>query len=294
MRRASTSSAKQATYAGLLRDVRERFRSGGIPDWSASAEWLTMDALGCTRTELFSRGDRLALPEQVERLEDFARRRLRREPVQYILGYTEFCGLRLQVDHRVLIPRPETELLVESIVRVASGFDGKSRLLDVGTGSGCIALAAAAMIPGAEVWAVDSSDDALDVARSNADALRLEVHWSKMDILHERKLGGPFTIVVSNPPYIPESDRDTIMPEVASYEPQSALFVAGDPLTFYRSILAFCADTLASGGYVYFEVNPDFALDVEALMRDRDGYAETGIDLDLAKRRRIVWGRRHE
>ncbi|HUF08072.1 MAG TPA: peptide chain release factor N(5)-glutamine methyltransferase [Rhodothermales bacterium] len=294
MRRASTSSANQATYAGLLRDVRERFRSGGIPDWSASAEWLTMDALDCTRTELFSRGDRLALPEQVERLEDFAHRRLRREPVQYILGYTEFCGLRLQVDHRVLIPRPETELLVESIVRVASSFDGQIRLLDVGTGSGCIALAAAAMIPGAEVWAVDSSDDALEVARSNADALRLEVHWSKVDILHERKANGPFTIVVSNPPYIPESDRDTIMPEVAAYEPQSALFVAGDPLTFYRTILACCEDTLAPGGYVYFEVNPDFALDIEALMRDRYAYGETGIELDLAKRRRIVWGRRHE
>lgn len=280
------------TYGALLRDLRDRFRDGGVPDWATSAEWLAMDALGCTRTELLSRVERIAGPEQVRLLDQWASRRLQREPVQYILGYTEFCGLRLQVDSRVLIPRPETELLVEHAVRVASAGNGPVRLLDIGTGSGCIALALAKLLPDAEVWGAESSDEALAVARANAEALELNVRWLKMDILDTQPPGGPFTIIVSNPPYIPKSEIDSVMPEVSSYEPHAALFVEGDPLIFYRSILNSCADILAPGGCVFFEVNPDFALEIEQLMRGRSVFVDTGIEPDLANRRRIVWGRR--
>lgn len=280
-----------ATYAQLFRALREQLRDGNVPDWEASAEWLITDVLGCTRTELFSRSDAKANEVQIAQLAELAARRLRREPVQYIVGYTEFCGLRLHVDPRVLIPRPETELLVAHLVEAASRLDEPIRILDVGTGSGCIALGAASLLPEAEIWGVDASEDALDVARANASALGLNVRFTKMNALAPEPLSGSFSIVVSNPPYIPASEIEDIMPEVVSHEPHRALFVDGDPLVFYRSIIAFSESMLRAHGYLFFEVNPDYAAQIEQLLKDTGRFPDTGVLPDLAERERIVWGR---
>jgi release factor glutamine methyltransferase len=281
------------TYAHLLRKIRNEFREAGIPDWKASADWLVMDATGCSRTELFSSGDRVASLDEVDRLDSWTRRRLAREPVQYIVGYTEFFGLRIRVDPSVLIPRPETELLVERVVEAAADLEGPLRILDVCTGSGCIALAVASSLPDASVVATDYAEDVLAVARRNARDLGLDVALAKWDVLGQRApLDGEFSIIVSNPPYIPEAEIASIMPEVASYEPHAALFVTGDPLCFYRAILSSAADLLSEKGFVFFEVNPTFAEEVEKLLWVEFG--SVGREQDLAGFDRIVWGRRGE
>lgn len=284
--------ARQWTYANLLRNLRDRFRLGGIPDWAASAEWLMMDALDVKRTELFGRSDTAIQPEQAALIDEWATRRLSREPLQYIVGHAEFCGLRLEVDRRVLIPRPETEFLVEQVVETAAALTPPVRVLDVGTGSGCIALAVATRIPAAEVVATDYSDNVLDLARANGFALGLNVKWTKWDLISDPEVPSfeRFSILVSNPPYIPLAEAADVMPEVALYEPHSALFVDGDPLLFYRTILVAADDLLLPGGYLFFEVNPDFAVDIEHIMQFDHGFVTTGIELDLAGRQRIVWG----
>jgi len=282
------------TFAGLLRDTRKRLRAGGIPDWEASAEWLATDALEVTRTELFSQGRCAARPEQTARLEEWIQRRLNREPVQYILGYAEFYGLRLQVDRRVLIPRPETELLAECVIQATEKMATPIRVLDVGTGSGCIALAVAAQVPAAEITAVDYSEEVLELARSNGDALGLNIRWLRWDIVEDAVVPDleRFSIVVSNPPYIPSAEAAELMPEVADYEPRAALFVEGDPLRFYHAILERSDDLLAPDGQIVFEVNPDFAQEIEHAMQVQYGLCSTGIVQDLAGLDRIVWGRR--
>lgn len=286
------ADGRERTYASLLRDIRDRFRLGGIPDWEASAEWLITDAMEVTRSELLSQGQRVARPEQVARLEAWVRRRLAREPVQYIVGHAEFCGLRLRVDRRVLIPRPETELLVEQAAEAVVGMPSPVRLLDIGTGSGCIALALAKMLPEAEVTASDYSERILELARENGAALRLGVRWIVWDVLGGAPPPdlGRFSLLVSNPPYIPAAEAGDVMPEVVGHEPHASLFVEGDPLTFYKAILEKSPDLLAPGGHVFFEVNPDFAAGVERLMRSEYGFASAGIRRDLAGLERIVWG----
>lgn len=281
-----------STRAQLLQIVREELRAGGVPDWGSSAEWFLTEAIGCSRTELFSRGDSPVPSDTSELVCRWVKRRLDREPVQYIVGYAEFCGLRFKVDPRVLIPRQETELLVQKVVDTALRLDGPVRILDIGTGSGCIAIAVAHMAAGSEVWGADNSSDALDVAGLNGNVSGVDVRWIAWDVLSDEPMpGGRFSIMVSNPPYILRDEFDAIMPEVAAFEPAAALFVDGDPLTYYRAIVRHASVSLASGGYVFLEVNPDFADDVAALLGADDRYEQTGVESDLAGHPRIVWGR---
>ena len=142
---ADASNEDKPTYLSLVRSVRERLRDGGVPDSDASAEWLITEALECTRTELYSRSGDSVTPDQIDLLEQWVIRRLSREPVQYIVGYTEFCGLRLRVNPAVLIPRPETELLVEAVAKTVTGARSPIRILDIGT-------FVARTLPGLRVW----------------------------------------------------------------------------------------------------------------------------------------------
>ena len=187
-------------------------------------------------------------------LRQIQQRLLQGEPVQYVLGEAQFCGRSFHVGHGVLIPRPETEELCRLIVKEAKATPGMS-VLDIGTGSGCIACTLAAELPGAQVSAWDISESALKIARENARRTAVSVSFQQVDILAE-KPDASFDLIVSNPPYICESERATMLPNVLEHEPEEALFVPDDdPLRFYRAIGHFALHALKADGLLLLEIN---------------------------------------
>ncbi|TXF87069.1 peptide chain release factor N(5)-glutamine methyltransferase [Neolewinella aurantiaca] len=214
------------------------------------------------------------------------------EPVQYVTGIADFYGLQLKVDPSVLIPRPETEELVEWILE-EHGAGTQVQCLDIGTGSGCIPLALKAKRPSWACTGVDVSSDALDIAKGNAEKLSLETDFRETDILEEPSLhlrSAKWNIIVSNPPYIPPSERSVMSPSTLSHEPELALFVPeDDPLLFYRRITEASKELLAEGGNLYFETNEFNNEDVAALMK-ACGYSGVERRKDLQGKWRMVRG----
>jgi release factor glutamine methyltransferase len=213
---------------------------------------------------------------------------LRWRPVQYVINQAWFAGMRLQVDERVLIPRPETEELVEWCL--SSAPRTSLRILDVGTGSGCIALALGKALPTAEVWAADKSRDALDVAAANALETGINLRLLELDVLDRKDWDAlpAFDIIISNPPYVLASDRDSMRDNVLEYEPHMALFVEdADPLRFYDAISAMALLRLSSGGRLYFEVHEEKGPDVQRLLEGL-GFREVILRKDLGGRDRMV------
>lgn len=210
------------------------------------------------------------------------------EPIQYILGYADFYGLRFAVTPAVLIPRPETAELVDIIVS-GSGRRPDLSVLDLCTGSGCIAVALARNLPFSRVEAVDISADALRVAEANARTLRASVRFLQADVLTLAPPAGPrFDIIVSNPPYIPESDRAGMDHNVVGYEPALALFVPdSDPLRFYTAIAGYARKALRPGGRLYFEINPDFSRQIVSGLRS-GGWEDVEALRDIHGRYRFV------
>ena len=207
-------------------------------------------------------------------------------PFQHVLGFTEFCGLKLNVNENVLIPRQETSELIEWIV---SREKSARKILDVGTGSGCIALALKKKIPNAEVWAVDKSEKALEVASKNADETALFVSFKQLDMLTELDtLDTDFDIVVSNPPYIMPSEKAEMSDDVLCYEPHMALFVPeNDPLIYYSAVAeyAFKCDSA-----VYFEINPLLSTQTCEMLMEI-GFSEIEIKKDISKKPRMIWAK---
>ncbi len=202
-------------------------------------------------------------------------------PMQYVLGYAWFMGRRFIVNERVLIPRPETEELVQWIW---DDYKGSSpSVIDIGTGSGCIPVSLKLLMPGAMVTALDVNEGALGVARQNAESLGADIHFLKTDFLdmntwHQLP---QFDVIVSNPPYIPETERQTLDAHVREHEPGQALFVPGDDaLLFYRCIAQFAKEHLAEGGAVYCELHVDYAAATEELFKSM-GYAYTEVRADM-------------
>ena len=196
------------------------------------------------------------------------------EPFQYVMGWTEFCGLPFKVTTSVLIPRPETEELVTSIVSENAGHTGLS-VLDIGTGSGAIAVTLAKRLPGAVVTALDVSEDALKVAVENAGSNNVSVRFLKFDILGEAPLPGRYDLIVSNPPYVPERDRAVMHRNVLEHEPAMALFVPDNrPLLFYEAIAEKATVALNPGGRLYLETYEAYHSELEGLLRGV-GFTET-------------------
>ena len=209
-------------------------------------------------------------------------------PLQYVLGHTEFYGLDFQVREGVLIPRPETEELVRWIAE--SPAPDNPAVLDVGTGSGCIAVTLARLIPESRITAVDISEKALSIARENARRLDAKVDFRQGDALGELFPGQreQFDLIVSNPPYIPRSEKASIRVNVTGYEPAEALFVEdGDPLIFYRAIARFGQRHLVEGGHLYFEINALCGKETVAMLR-QENYTEVELIQDLYGKDRIV------
>ena len=210
-------------------------------------------------------------------------------PVQYVTGIAEFCDLEFKVCEGVLIPRPETAELVAQIV--ADSHPG-AKILDVGTGSGAIAVALAKSIEGAKVTAVDISDVALEIAAENAERNGVNIAFYKADALGDMSSLGEFDIIVSNPPYIPQSDIVRMERNVVDYEPHTALFVADDDaLCFYRSIAQNGVKMLRMGGALYFEIYEQFGEQIRQML-EQMGYNDIVVAKDVFGKERMVWSRR--
>ena len=268
----------------LLVAATEELERAGVPSPRVDAEWLLAHALGISRTELYADGDEA--PADRERVfRELVARRATREPLGYVLGEWGFRRLTLRVDPRVLIPRPETEAVVERCLELLA--DNTAPLvLDVGVGSGAIALAIADEHPGARVVATDNSSDALAVAQENraqADlALRVELVHGELFA----GLEGPFDLIVSNPPYVGPEEVDGLEPEVARFEPREALIAHG----VTEAIVEQALPRLAPGAPLVLETADGDAHDVAALLTGL-GYEDVRIGEDLAGRERVVDGR---
>jgi release factor glutamine methyltransferase len=238
----------------LARDI---LKAAGLENAEREADWLLAHAMRLSQRQLLAAGNARLTPRQAEQARTYIDRRAAREPLQYILGTQEFGGLEIAVTPDVLIPRPETTLLVEEAAQ-AIGAQRRSLVADVGTGSGCIAIAVAKTCPHATLWATDISWPALVVARRNAlqHDVGKQVKFVQADLL------GPFAAseerifdaIVSNPPYIPEGEMEGLQPEVSRYEPRLALAAGLDGLMYYRRLLAAAPVFLKTGGYLIVEL----------------------------------------
>ena len=282
------------TLRALLDTATERLRAAGVEDARRTAEWIVEDATGADRAGLYARPDAVASRADVDRVERLVARRAAGEPVQYVLGHADFYGLRLAVTPDVLIPRPETETVVEEALRRIADVEAPL-VLDVGTGSGAIALAVAHERPDAEVFAADVSPAALAVAAANAEALGLAVTFVEADALRPAFADGvpsAFALVVSNPPYVPEAERPGLQVEVRDHEPAAALFVPdADPLVFYRALAGHAERLLRPGGWLVAETHADHGHAVRQLWAGA-GLADAAVLPDLAGRDRVAVARR--
>ncbi len=222
-----------------------------------------------------------------------SRRRLQGEPLQYILGTVDFCGLTLEVSPAALIPRPETEIVVQKALALLGDRD-KPRVLDVGTGTGCIALALKNNRPDANVWACDVSATALELAESNAQCCGLEVSFMETDITEKKTAGSlpdMLDLLISNPPYVPDDEADSLAREVSAFEPAQALFTGADPMVFYRHLERLGRVLLAERGLLVLETHAGYAGEVASLLQEA-GYDSVSCNKDLAGRPRVVAGRK--
>ncbi len=279
------------TRRTLLDAATRRLNEAGIEAARRNAEWMLEGALGLDRTALLTHLGEPVTPEETLVFEEMMARRLGREPLQYVVGHADFYGLRLRVTPAVLIPRPETEEVVEAALERLADVHAPW-VLDMGTGSGAIALALKHERPDAEVFACDISEDALAVAAGNAERLALDVSFIRADALAPAFADGVpacFDALVANPPYIPDDEAASLAPEVRDFEPPGALFTGDDPLLHYRAITGHAARVLKDGGLIVFETHADYAGAVRGLLSE-SGYADTAVKADLAGRPRIVWG----
>ncbi|MEO0741866.1 MAG: peptide chain release factor N(5)-glutamine methyltransferase [Bacteroidota bacterium] len=274
----------------LLSDAITRLRLASVEAPERNAEWLLSHVIGVGRAHLLAYPEALLSADEAAQYEAFVARRLAREPLQYVTGEAHFYGLALRVEPAVLIPRPETEEVVEAALATIADADAPW-VLDIGTGSGAIALAVKHERPDAEVFAVDVSAEALDVAMRNAQRLDLDVAFVHADLFDPRfteRVENRFDLVLSNPPYVPDDELDTLQPEVRDFEPEGALVTGGDPLRFYRALAVVGAELLKPGGWLVVETHADYGRAVRDLYASEEGFGHAALRQDLARRDRIV------
>lgn len=203
------------------------------------------------------------------------------EPIQYILGETEFFGLRFRVSQHTLIPRPETEELVAWIISDIDNRDANCSILDIGTGSGCVAVTLANHFKNASIIGMDISEEAIQIAIANAATLHVSVSFIAQDILKTEKLSERYDVIVSNPPYVRELEKEAMKSNVLDYEPEMALFVSNeDPLLFYRKIAQLAWEDLKERGWLYFEINEYLGVEMTALL-SKIGFKKIALKNDF-------------
>ena len=277
-----------------------------------NAELLIMFTLDCDRAYLYAHPERELTPDEMQRYDETLARRATGVPAQYITGHQEFWGLDLIVSPAVLVPRPETEHVVETVLELVSGAESKQnqdqeprawapaphwageapalRIVDVGTGSGAIAIALAKELPSAEIDATDISADALEVARANAarHELTARIRFHEADLLAGLPVG-VFDFVVSNPPYVGESEEDQVQLEVRKFEPRTAVFAGPTGLEVIERLIPQAREALGPGGWLVFEISGTIADRVRRLL---SGWAEVAITNDLQGIARVARARR--
>jgi release factor glutamine methyltransferase len=274
------------TVAEALAEAASRLAAAAVDTPSVDAEWLLAHVLGCTRTDLQLERSRELSSDEQRLFGACVERRERREPLAYVLGEWGFRGLTLLVDARVLVPRPETEVVVERCLELIDPI-AEPRVLDIGVGSGAIALAIAAEHSGARVLGIDSSEAALDLAEQNRTRAGVD---GRVRLVHGDLLAGqhgPFDLVVSNPPYVRAEDWERLQPEIRLYEPRAALVGSDVAETIARD----AQPTLGRGGWLVLEAGDGQAQGLAESLRGL-GYEDVTITRDLAGRERVVEGRR--
>lgn len=257
------------------------------------AIWVLESLTGYNRlAQKVNSGQRLT-DLQLHKLEGYVKELLEHRPVQYVLGECYFMDMKLFVDESVLLPRPETEELVDWVIKYCQSQGiRKPAILDIGTGSGCIALGLKKHIPDSKVTAVDISQDALLIAKKNEKDLKLEIDWQQLNILKEEdwhKLSG-FDIIVSNPPYITLPEKETMLQNVLSYEPHQALFVTNhDPQQFYKAIEVFATEKLNKNGVVFMELHRDFAKETQFYYETKNWQTTLRKDMQGNDRMLMAW-----
>jgi release factor glutamine methyltransferase len=250
-----------------LRSAVAMLEEHGVGSPRMNAEVLLMFVLGCDRAYLYGHSERELSCDEQARYDEALEQRARGIPSQYITGHQEFWGLDFIVSSAVLIPRPETEHLVEAVLDLCKTIE-RPRIVDVGAGSGCVALALASELPHAEIHATEISPDALEIARANAARLGLDhrVTFHCTDLL--LGLAGPFDIVASNPPYVGESEYDKVQLEVRKFEPRSAVFAGPEGMDVIRRLAPQARDLLKNGGWLAMEIGFSQEAAVRQLLRD--------------------------
>ena len=274
----------------ILENTSRFFASKGLENARLQAELLLAAVLGVKRLDLYLQFERPLDTSEVDRYREYVRQRLQRVPVQYITGVAAFRQLELAVTPSVLIPRPETEIIVDVALELLPE-DG--RVLDLCCGSGAIALSLAQEATAAEVVATDVSDAALEVAKANGQRYGLaeRIEWHCGDLFAPLRGTEPFDLVVANPPYVRRDDLAQLAPEVRDHEPHLALDGGEDGLAYYRRIAAEAADFIRPGGYLLLEVGDDQSAAVEALLAQARRLTEVQIRPDLNQIPRVVVAR---
>ncbi len=257
-----------------------------IPERQAVIRCLLEHYLGCSPVQRLLNTPLQATPATVAQLHQAIQRLDRQEPIQYILGYTFFLGARYKVTPDVLIPRPETEALTQHIIQARQGT--RPSIIDLCTGSRCMAISLARAFPGAAVYGLDISHRALAVAQHNARQLGVQVHWLRQDLLTQPLPARRWTLMVSNPPYVPRAARTHMQARVLDYEPHQALFVPDEaPLLFYERLATLAATHLASPGWLYVETHEALAQQVAQRFRTA-GLQQVTVHHDLQGKERWV------
>ena len=286
------------TLKSALKEAIDTLSSFHIEQPRLEAELLLAHVLDIRKVELITRPDPELTDPQEEQLQQLIERRCRKEPLAYIVGHREFWSLQFEVNRKVLIPRPETEGIIERLLALAGDNAGEQpiRILDMGTGSGILAIVAALEFQKIQVTAVDNSRDALEVAQRNALRHQIadRIEFLQMDLMQDwdHLQSTPYDYILSNPPYISSGKLEQLMPDVRDYEPRAALDGGPDGLACYRSITVNASPCLKPGGYLILEVGDDQAGLVEKILQAHGGWDAIEIGQDLSGHGRVVSARR--
>ena len=290
----SPPAARSETETGtkvcaLLSRLEERLADAGVDSPGLDARLILAMVLGCDRAHLHAHPEKMVVPEELARVESLAQRRMAREPMAYIMGEREFWSMSLLVSPGVLIPRPETELLVERVVAL-TGEGRESRILDLCAGGGAVGLAVASELPEAHVTLLDLCPKALGVARRNTIKFGLagRTRFLASDLFQVLAEEEEFDLIASNPPYVATGELDSLMPEVSSFEPRLALDGGADGMDFIRRIIEEAPAYLARGGFLLIEMDPRQMAVAEALSEEQGSYRSARRHNDLAGRERVL------
>lgn len=273
------------TYNELLQTAREFLKNNGIADADLDAWYLLAHVFGINRADFFIYGDKEVSQDKALYYRELIKKRALHIPLQYITGTQEFMGLVFEVDENVLIPRQDTEILVEEVLKICKD----KSVLDLCTGSGCIIISLSLLGGLRNAVGSDISEKALDIAKKNAKNLNAEVRFIQSDLLDN--IPESYDIIISNPPYIKSQEIESLMPEVKDYEPRHALDAGPDGLIFYKRIINDLNKFLNPGGYVFFEIGYDQKEAVTDMLC-KAGFVDINVKKDFSDLDRVVYARK--